>query len=117
MDINIPEEQQKAAVGATFDALRGGVSQHPKIRTTIAAGTRLPPVARHTLAAGQRPLRREEWAPRKTITTVTMDINRPEEQHEAAVGATLEVPPASSQSISLMVPTVPHKSPCYSAIR
>eukprot|EP00873_Tetraselmis_striata_P013794 jgi/Tetstr1/434058/TSEL_023202.t1 len=37
MDIDRPEEQQKAAVGATLDAPRGGIAQTPKIRTAIAA--------------------------------------------------------------------------------
>eukprot|EP00873_Tetraselmis_striata_P036969 jgi/Tetstr1/457233/TSEL_004163.t1 len=34
-------------------------------------------------AAGQRSERREEQAPQETITTANMDINIPEEQHEA----------------------------------
>eukprot|EP00873_Tetraselmis_striata_P020809 jgi/Tetstr1/441073/TSEL_029341.t1 len=69
MDINRPEEQQKAAVDANLDAPRGGMTQPPKIRTAIAAkniaGTRLPPVARPMPTAGQRPHMREEQAPQE----------------------------------------------------
>eukprot|EP00873_Tetraselmis_striata_P000636 jgi/Tetstr1/420900/TSEL_011963.t1 len=88
MEINRPEEQQKAAVGAALDAPRGGKTQLPKIRSAITAeqiaGTRLPPAARPRLTNGQRPPRHEEQAPQKTTTTANMNIrNRPEE-HQAA---------------------------------
>eukprot|EP00873_Tetraselmis_striata_P017013 jgi/Tetstr1/437277/TSEL_026006.t1 len=87
MEINIPEEQQKAEVGAALDAPRGGKTQLPKIRSAITAEqiavTRLPPAARPRLTDGQRPPRREEQAPLETTTTTNMNINRPEE-HQAA---------------------------------
>eukprot|EP00873_Tetraselmis_striata_P029987 jgi/Tetstr1/450251/TSEL_037289.t1 len=87
MEINRPEEQQKAAVGAPLDALRGGKTQLPKIRSAITAeqieGTRLPPADRPKLPNGQRPPRREEQAPQETTTTANININRPEEHHAA----------------------------------
>eukprot|EP00873_Tetraselmis_striata_P009092 jgi/Tetstr1/429356/TSEL_019273.t1 len=87
MEINRPEEQQEAAVGAALDAPRGGKTQLPKIRSAIRAeqiaGTRLPPAARPRQTDGQRPPRREEHAPQETTTTTNMNINRPEE-HQAA---------------------------------
>eukprot|EP00873_Tetraselmis_striata_P033522 jgi/Tetstr1/453786/TSEL_040738.t1 len=87
MEINRPEEQQKAAVGAALDARRGGKTQLPKIRTAITAeqiaGTRLPPAGRPRLTEGQRPPRREEQAPQETTTTANMNINIPEEHQEA----------------------------------
>eukprot|EP00873_Tetraselmis_striata_P035641 jgi/Tetstr1/455905/TSEL_042686.t1 len=87
MEINTPEEQQKAAVGAALDAPRGGKTQLPKIRTAITAeqiaGTRLPPAAHPRLIDGQRPPRREEQAPQETTTIANMNINRPEEHQEA----------------------------------
>eukprot|EP00873_Tetraselmis_striata_P044975 jgi/Tetstr1/465239/TSEL_009942.t1 len=90
MEINRPEEQQKAAVGAALDAPRGGKTQLPKIRTAInaeqIAGTRLPPAARPRLTDGQRPPRREEQAPQETTTTTNMNINIPEEHQEAEYG-------------------------------
>eukprot|EP00873_Tetraselmis_striata_P036041 jgi/Tetstr1/456305/TSEL_043061.t1 len=96
MEINIPEEQQKAAVGAALDAPRGGKTQLPKIRTAInaeqIAGTRFPPAACPRLADGQRPPRREEQAPQETTTTANMNINRLEGRHEAEVGATIDAP-------------------------
>eukprot|EP00873_Tetraselmis_striata_P033037 jgi/Tetstr1/453301/TSEL_040293.t1 len=96
MEINRPEEQQKTVVGAALDAPRGGKTQHPKIRTAIAAeqiaGTRLPLVARPKPTAGQRPQRREEQAPHETTTTANMNINRPEEHQAAEVGATIDAP-------------------------
>eukprot|EP00873_Tetraselmis_striata_P027451 jgi/Tetstr1/447715/TSEL_000018.t1 len=97
MNINRPEEQPNAAtVGATLDAPRGGMTQPPKIQTSIdaktIAGTRLPHVARPKPTAGQRPQRREEQAPQETITTANMDFDRPEEQQEAAVGPTIDTP-------------------------
>eukprot|EP00873_Tetraselmis_striata_P038377 jgi/Tetstr1/458641/TSEL_004345.t1 len=96
MEINRPEEQQKAAVGAALDAPRGGKTQFPKIRTAInaeqIAGTRLPPAARARLTDGQRPPRREEQAPQETTTTANMNINRPEEHQAAEVGATIDAP-------------------------
>eukprot|EP00873_Tetraselmis_striata_P015399 jgi/Tetstr1/435663/TSEL_024563.t1 len=96
MEINIPEEQQKAAVGAALDVPRGGKTQLPKIRSAITAeqiaGTRLPPAARPRLTDGQRPSRREEQAPQETTTTANMNINRPEEHQTAEVGATIDAP-------------------------
>eukprot|EP00873_Tetraselmis_striata_P004739 jgi/Tetstr1/425003/TSEL_015471.t1 len=96
MEINRPEEQQKAAVGAALDALRGRKTQLPKIRSAIIAeqiaGTRLPPAARPMLTYGQRPPRREEQAPHETTTTANKNINRPEEHHAAEVGATIDAP-------------------------
>eukprot|EP00873_Tetraselmis_striata_P019589 jgi/Tetstr1/439853/TSEL_028264.t1 len=87
MEINRPEEQQKAAVGAALDAPRGGKTLLPKIRSAITAkqiaGTRLPPAARPRLTDGQRLPRREEQAPQETTTTANMNINIPEE-HQAA---------------------------------
>eukprot|EP00873_Tetraselmis_striata_P004247 jgi/Tetstr1/424511/TSEL_015039.t1 len=87
MEINRPEEQQKAAVGAALDAPRGGKIELPKIRTAITAeqisGARLPTAARLRLTDGQRPPRREEQAPQETTTTTNMNINRPEEHQEA----------------------------------
>eukprot|EP00873_Tetraselmis_striata_P026559 jgi/Tetstr1/446823/TSEL_034303.t1 len=81
MDINIPEEQQKAEVGAALDAPRGGKTQFPKIRSAIIAEqiavTRLPPAARSRLTDGPRPPRREEQAPQETTTTANMNINDP----------------------------------------
>eukprot|EP00873_Tetraselmis_striata_P027632 jgi/Tetstr1/447896/TSEL_035204.t1 len=97
MEINKPEEQQKAAVGAALDAPRGGKTQLPKIRTAITAeqiaGTRLPPAVRPSrLTDGQRPPRREEQPPQETTTTANMNIDRPEEHQAAEVGATIDAP-------------------------
>eukprot|EP00873_Tetraselmis_striata_P039747 jgi/Tetstr1/460011/TSEL_005332.t1 len=96
MEINRPEEQQKAAVGAALDAPRGGKTQLPKIRSAITAeqiaGTRLPPAARPRLTDGQRPPRREEQAPQETTTTANKNINIPEEHQAAEVGATIDAP-------------------------
>eukprot|EP00873_Tetraselmis_striata_P035059 jgi/Tetstr1/455323/TSEL_042158.t1 len=96
MEINIPEEQPKAAVGAALDAPRGGKTQLPKIRSAITAeqiaGTRLPPAARPRLTGGHRPPRREEQAPQGTTTTTNMNINIPEENQAAEVGATIDAP-------------------------
>eukprot|EP00873_Tetraselmis_striata_P038068 jgi/Tetstr1/458332/TSEL_004297.t1 len=97
MEINRPEEQQKAAVGAALDAPRGGKTQLPKIRSAITAeqiaGTGLPPAAHPRLTDGQRPPRREEQAPQETTTTTNMNINRPEE-HQAAEPPPRFEPPA-----------------------
>eukprot|EP00873_Tetraselmis_striata_P018790 jgi/Tetstr1/439054/TSEL_027545.t1 len=96
MEINRPEEQHKAAVGAALDAPRGGKTQLPQIRSAITAeqiaGTRLPPAARPRLTDGQRPPRRKEHAPQETTTTANMNINRPEEHQAAEVGATIDAP-------------------------
>eukprot|EP00873_Tetraselmis_striata_P035299 jgi/Tetstr1/455563/TSEL_042382.t1 len=90
MEINRPEEQQKAAVGAALDAPRGGKTQLPKIRSAITAeqiaGTRLSPAASPMLTDDQRPPRREE----QTITTSNKNIDRPEEHQAAEVGATID---------------------------
>eukprot|EP00873_Tetraselmis_striata_P002691 jgi/Tetstr1/422955/TSEL_013734.t1 len=96
MEINRPEEQQKAAVGAALDAPRGGKTQLHKIRTAIAAEqiacTILPLVVRPRPTVGQRPQRREEQAPHETISTANMNINIPEEHQAAEVGAAIDAP-------------------------